>query len=300
MKKPNFLIIGAAKAGTTSLYTALSQHPQVYMSPVKEPNFFAFEGQNLNFPNGTISPTYLASCKTNIDAYRELFDSVSTEIAVGEASPSYLYYPQAAERIYKFNPDTKIIAVLRDPVERAYSTFLHHAQRSFETTDSFVEALDQEENRRKNNWWWSFSYIQGGLYYQQIKRYFDRFDHDQIKVYLYKDLTFDFNGLLKNLFEFIEVDPSYLPKPQPRYNSTGIPKKLWLHQFLSQANPIKTILKPLFPVQMRKPILENLKSSNLKKPIMDSELRLQLIQLYHEDIHKLQDLMGRDLSNWLN
>jgi hypothetical protein len=93
MKWPNFLIIGAAKAGTTSLHSALNQHPQVYMSPVKEPNFFAFEGASLKVPQGTISHTYLADCKTTLASYQALFAQVKNEIAIGEASPSYLYHP---------------------------------------------------------------------------------------------------------------------------------------------------------------------------------------------------------------
>jgi len=126
MTIPNFLIIGAAKSGTTSLYHALKQHPKIFMSPVKEPNFFALEGGELNYPQGTVDPRYLAQCITTKEEYNQQFEGVSNEIAVGEASPIYLYHPQAPVRIKNCLPNVKIIVILRNPIERAYSNFLHH------------------------------------------------------------------------------------------------------------------------------------------------------------------------------
>ncbi|MDY7015905.1 MAG: sulfotransferase, partial [Cyanobacteriota bacterium] len=156
MVLPNFLIIGAAKGGTTSLYTWLAQHPQIYMTPVKEPNFFALQGENFNYPSGTVSQRYLDECVTNFEAYLEQFKAVNCEIAIGEASPFYLYHPQAASRIQQTIPDVKLIAILRDPVERAYSNFLHHIREGFETVEDFSQALQAEESRMRDRWWWGF------------------------------------------------------------------------------------------------------------------------------------------------
>ena len=123
MTMPNFLIIGAMRAGTTSLYHYLKQHPQVYMSPVKEPRFFALEGEKPD-PGRPTDERLMNHSITDIEAYRALFQAVSKETAIGEASPLYLYSPKAPERIRHYIPDAKLIAVLRDPVERAYSHFL--------------------------------------------------------------------------------------------------------------------------------------------------------------------------------
>src|SRR5580765_3646808 len=121
MTLPNFLIIGAGKSGTTALYEYLKQHPQVYMSPVKEPRFFAFEGESVNFggPWGErLNPEVMAF--NSIASYSALFEDVEDETAIGEASPIYLWAAKAAARIHRRVPDARLIAILRDPVERAY------------------------------------------------------------------------------------------------------------------------------------------------------------------------------------
>ena len=299
MIMPNFLIIGAAKSGTTSLYTWLKQHPQIYMTPVKETNFFAFEGEKLNFAKESITEAYLRGFKTSIEAYIEQFQGVSNEIAIGEASPTYLYYPRASERIQHYIPNTKLIAILRNPVERAYSMFLHHIREGIEPFSDFAQALEQEQNRIRNNWWWGSYYIQGGFYYTQLKRYFNRFDKSQIKIYLYQDLKANPHELLQDIFEFIGVDKSFVPDMSIKYNMTGIPRSKFWHQFLSKPNFIKASLKPLLPGKLTKHIVVNLKNRNFFKPELDSAIKRELIQVYREDILKLQDLTERYLSKWL-
>ena len=123
MIMPNFLLIGAAKAGTSSLYGYLKQHPQIYMSPIKEPRFFALEGETLNF-NGPTRGINQTSINT-LEAYSQLFQKVTTEKAIGEASTIYLSSPKAPERIKHYLPDVKLIAILRDPSERAFSSYMH-------------------------------------------------------------------------------------------------------------------------------------------------------------------------------
>ena len=132
MAMPNFLIIGAMKSGTTALYYYLEQHPQVYMSPVKEPNFFCSEENS----DGDFA--------TRLGAYQDLFRDVSGEKAIGEASHCYLYEPEAAARIQEYITDAKLIAVLRDPVDRAYSHFLHMVRNGSEPLTDFALALREE------------------------------------------------------------------------------------------------------------------------------------------------------------
>jgi hypothetical protein len=302
MIMPNFLIIGAAKSGTTSLYYWLKQHPQIYMAPVKETNFFAFEGEKLDFPEIARARAYLANCKTTIEAYREQFQGVSNEIAIGEASPIYLYHPQAPERIQHYVPNAKLIAILRNPIERAYSNFLHCLREDLEYTTDFNQALQAEEGRIRNNWWWGFHYVNIGFYYVQLKRYFDRFDANQIKVYLYDDLKSDPLSLIQDILQFLDVDATFVPDISMQYNKTGIPKNKFLHQFLSKPSIpsiIKNPIRLLLPIELRKRILLNINNRNLFKPRLSLEVRSQLINLYREDILKLQDLIERDLTRWM-
>jgi len=147
---PNFLVIGTAKAGTTSLNQYLRQHPQIYMSPHKAPRFFALEGQPLAFdgPGDRTRFTFV----TERAQYEALFDGVSTERAVGEASPWYLYVEQAPERIKHHVAHARLIGVLRDPVQRAYSNFLHARSEGLEPLDDFAAAMDAESERIDRNW----------------------------------------------------------------------------------------------------------------------------------------------------
>ena len=299
MTMPNFLIIGAAKAGTTSLYASLKQHPQIYMTTVKEPNFFALEGEKLDFPSGVPREGYRANCKTSIESYCEQFQGVSNEIAIGEASPIYLYHPKAPERIQHYVPHAKLIAILRNPVERAYSNFLHHMRECCEPFTDFAQALQQEENRIRNNWWWGFYYVSAGFYYIQLKRYFDKFDRSQIHVYLYEELHTNPVSLLRDIFKFLQVDETFIPNTSTKYNVSGIPKNQLFYNFLTQPNLIKEPFKRLLPSNLRQSIVLNLKNRSLIKPQLSSEVRSQLIQVYREDILKLQDLIERDLSQWL-
>ena len=141
MVMPNFLVIGAAKAGTTSVYEYLKQHPQIWMSPLKETNFFALEGETLNF-RGPGDQDYINRFSiTKIEDYLNLFQGVSNQVAIGEVSPLYLYSLKAPERIRHYTPDTKIIIILRNPVDRAYSSFLHLIRDGREQIRNFAQAL---------------------------------------------------------------------------------------------------------------------------------------------------------------
>jgi hypothetical protein len=293
---PNFLIIGAAKSGTTSLYHFMNQHPQIYLSPVKEPHFFAFEGRD---PSTQGPGDKIVSAITNLEAYKALFKETANEIAIGEASTTYLYIPSAAERIRYHLPEAKLIAILRHPSERAYSAFMHLVREGRELLTDFDQALRAEEMRRCSNWEPLWHYTQEGFYYTQLKRYFDRFDQRQIKVYLHEDFSTNPLGILQDIFNFLEVDDVFIPDFSIRYNVSGIPRNRVLHTFVSKQNPVKMILKPFLSVRLRHRIRTKLMNRNLVKPPLSPAVRKQLIDLYREDILKLQNLIKRDLAQWL-
>ncbi len=300
MTMPNFLIIGAAKSGTTSLYYYLKQHPQIYASPVKEPSFFAFEGEEptLCGPDNQRAPV-IRGLTTNLKTYQSLFDGVSSETAVGEASTWHLYSPKAPERIHHYIPDVKLIAILRHPVERAYSGFLHRVRDGLEPISDFAQALQAEENRIQNNWGLIWRYTHTGFYYAQLKRYFDLFDPGQIKVCLYRDYRSNPVNFCKDIFRFLDIDDTFVPDTSIKFNVSGVPKSKKLHSFLAGRNLIKDVLKPLLPFKWRKRIVIGLQSSNLVKPPLSPQVRQQLAEVYREDISKLQDLIRQDLSEWL-
>jgi len=306
MTMPNFLIIGAAKSGTTALYEYLKQHPQIFMSWLKEPHFFAFEGEKPRFQGPGDQELYNYIVVDDVEGYRRLFQGASKETAIGEASANYLYIPRARDRIRHYVPEAKLIAVLRNPAERAYSSFLHMTRDSREPFDDFAQALQAEQERVQNNWGPIWHHKRAGFYYAQLKRYHEAFDRDQIKVYLYEDLRNNPIGVQKDIYKFLGVDDTFVPDVSARYNVSGVPRNKWLHAlytFLMRPHPLKSILKPLFPSGLRRRLLEStvnaIRNRNLAKPPFPAEVRRQLIGAYTEDILRLQDLIQRDLSEWL-
>ena len=299
MTMPDFLIIGAAKAGTTALYEVLCQHPQIGMSPIKEPNFFALEGETLSYATGTTSKGYLEECITDLGCYQNQFRAYQPGMVLGEASPLYLYSPKAPEKIHHYLPKAKIIVILRDPVERAFSNFLHHIREGIEPVSSFEEALELEEKRREANWWWGFSYVKAGFYYTQLKRYSKRFPAQQIRVYLYEDFLQDPTRLVCNILKFLEVDSTFTPNLSERYNVSGIPRNQALWQFLTQTHPLKEPFKQLVPPELRKRINQRAKNRLLQKPSLSSATRTRLVEVFRPEVFKLQDMLQRDLSHWL-
>ena len=293
---PNFLVIGAAKAGTSSLYHYLKQHPQIYMSPEKEPRFFALEGEKLDF--GGPAQGINQGSVTSLEAYCQLFQGVTNEQAIGEASTLYLSSLKAPQRIKHYLPKAKLIAVLRDPAERAFSSYMHLVRDGYETL-SFAEALDEEASRLQEKWQPLWYYQQRGFYYKQLERYYKLFEPEQIKIYLYEDLAADSTAVVQDIARFLGVDANFTPE-LTRENVSGVPKSRWLQHLFTQDNPLKSTLKPLFPQQLRRGITENVKKQNLgAKPSLSSETRQELIAVYREDILKLQELIERDLSTWL-
>ncbi|NEQ36351.1 MAG: sulfotransferase [Okeania sp. SIO3I5] len=302
MPMPNFLLIGAAKAGTTSLFYYLRQHPQIYMPSgyQKEPEFFALEGEKLEYsgPNGIYRKKNRI---TDINSYRSLFDAVTTEKAIGEASTVYIYSKKVPEKIRHYIPDAKIIAILRDPAERAFSHYLFWSSQGFEphTDYNFAKALEVENKRIQEGWSDNWHYVQRGFYYQQLRRYYEIFTPQQIKVYLYEDLLADKTTLSQDIFRFLEVDDRFVPDFQRSFKQTTVPKNRNLNILLNRPNPLKAIAKQLIPTSIRKKIGDSLKEKNQGKPKLSPKIRQQLIAVYREDILQLQDLIGKDLSSWL-
>jgi hypothetical protein len=304
MTMPNFLLLGTMKSGTTSLYYQLKQHPQIYMSPVKAPDFFALEGRKWDFngPKGQATANYWTSQHktTNIEEFRTLFQGVSDEIAIGEASPSYLYRPEAPSRIKHYIPEAKLIAMLRNPADRAYSGYCYARLAGREPLNDFAQALRAEEERIQNGYDWLYHYKSFGFYYTQLKRYYEMFEPEQIRVYLYDDLKDEPIGVVRDIFRYLGVDDAFTPDTSWRFNPGGIPRNASLYRVLKKPSRVKNGAKRYLPDRWGRATWERVLSMNLTKaPPLRQEVRRELIEVFQQDILKLQDLIGRDLSGWL-
>jgi hypothetical protein len=299
MIMPNFVIFGAAKAGTTSLYKYLEQHPDVYMSSFKEPGFFAFEGEKPIF-NGPGAQKWVDRwIVTDLKSYQALFATYSGEKAVGEASPYYLYYGRSAERMRKYVPNIKLIAILRDPVERAFSNYVWAVRDRAESITDFGDALAVEEQRIKDNWSIKWHYKNQGFYYRQLKYYFEVFKKEQFKIYLYENFVVNPIEIMQDIFRFLEVDDKFVTDMSNKHNTSRIPHNRAWHHFLEKPNTIKAIVKPFLPFKFRQNLKQYAQEKNLFKPKLDPEIRKHLLAEYREDILNLQDLIEQDLSKWL-
>ena len=301
MTLPNFLIIGAAKSGTTALFNLLGQHPEIYPSSHKEPNYFAFAGQKVDF-QGPGDGAYNRSCITDLPTYERLFAPVKPyHKAWGEASTVYIYQPETAQRIQALVPDVKLIAVLRNPVGRAFSSYQHLVRDGYETL-SFEDALAQEETRIQANWQHLYHYTRQSIYAPQLQPYFELFDRAQMRVYLYDDFKTAPETILKDVFQFLGVDENVHIDTDQRWNIAGKPRNQSINRFLNTRQPLKEMIKPLIPFGLRKKIMANLTRLNVQaaeKTSLKPETHQRLRELFHADILVTQDLLQRDLSIWL-
>lgn len=307
MTLPNFLVIGAAKSGTTALYEYLKPHPQIFMSEIKEPHFFAMQGQEVVF-HGPKDQEYVDQEFVNTqEAYEALFADVVDEVAIGEASAFYLYYAErTAPRIRAAVPDAKLIVLLRNPTKRAYSSYTH-MMRDVRETMSFEDALKQEETRIQAGWFPIWHYVNAGFYYENLKRFFDLFPQEQIRVYLQDDFKKDSSAIVRDVYEYLGVDPDFQAEMGQSHNVSYIPKRRNLQrvrQFLLQPNnPVKDAIKPLLPAKMRKRMVRSvanrIEEANFERIAIPPETHAHLIHIFQDDILKLQTLIDRDLSAWL-
>lgn len=287
MPKPNFFIIGAVKGGTTSLYVYLKQHPQVFMTSRKEPNFFLHDVAN---PSPEVP---IQSWKE----YAALFKEVTNESVIGEASPGYLASSTAYGRIAAYAPDSKLLSVLRNPCDRAYSHFLmkYRSQlvdmRETEVLDYFLTMFQEDR-----------SLMLHGFYFESLQRYLSVFDRSQMEIFLFEDLKNNLDEMMKQIFRFLDVETMFQISTAT-YNKGGIPKNKTQYALMNTLRySFNKTLKPFMPEKVIEPIYDlynTVKNRNLSvPPNLSFECRKILIDNYREDILRLQDLLQRDLSQW--
>jgi hypothetical protein len=286
MTVPNFLIIGAHKAGTSSLHEYLRQHPEVFLPALKEPRFFSYDPDEADVePSPYPWGPRVHPIRTWND-YLELFSPVTTEKAIGEASPCYLNHPRCPARIRQALPGVRLIVSLRDPVDRAYSGYLM-AVRDAGETRSFADII----GRHRTPWHDSL------VYYTSCLRYLECFPRERLKFVRAETLNSQPAQILRDIFSFLEVDPAFEPDTSTQFNKGGVPRSRPLHLLLNNRHIRR--LRPYVPIAFRTTV-ESLRRANLRKPPgVDAAVRARLIELLRDDILRLQDLLDMDLSDWL-
>lgn len=294
---PNFFIVGAQNSGTTSLYAYLKQHPDVFMPALKEPHYFA-----------QIMPSheqrYLRTIIRDEAAYLRLFRKAKGYNAIGEASPSYLWETNAPLRIHDAVPHAKIIILLRDPVERAYSHYLMDVREGRQDV-SFREALQRDWKQSKKGWSVSQLYVELGLYAEQVRRYLDIFGSQQVLILLFDELTNSaLNGksVVANVLQFLGLSIAPLHQIDTHFAENGFAAARWpWARRMAGANWVRRAGQLLVPISLgsnhtiKRMVYQRYFVKAVPKPAMDEVAGEWLRSIYHPDLRALEAIVGRPL-----
>lgn len=270
----NFVGIGAAKCGTGSIHRYLGEHPDIFVSPIKETNFFIYQGQR--------EPRYRVR---SLRAYERQFAGAKSEKAVGEYSPQYMNHPCAARRIADTLPAAKLLVSLRCPADRAYSAWAGRACSGVEGRPAAL-ALTR-----------GAPYVEHGFYRQRLQPYFELFPREQIRIVIFEEFATDTARTMAEVYGFLGVDPGHKPDVRVRLGSIRYPRHL-------RANSAWQMLRRLQPHWFRAPrslVRWNralLERSLVTPPPFDPALRARLIEIYRDEVAGMEELLKRDLAVW--
>lgn len=298
-QRPNFFIVGAQKSGTSALAGWLQQHPGVFMSFPKEPGYLAFGEAGYPFPDGYGRLAPASDWVVNDEqAYLDLFSTASAEQTVlGEASTWYFSVSGAAQHIKNYSPKAKILIILRNPADRAYSAWCHARRDNLEPCTDFAKALEMEQERGEVEF--LLRYHRMGQYSEALAEYQTLFDRSQLLVLFYEDLIGDERALWERLCAFLEIDPLDEAPRQRTLNKSGQPRSELMQRLLKSFR-LRKAVKKLIPYKGAVLIKEKLDKVNLRRfPPLDPVNRKRLQDYYRQDIKRLEGLTGRDLDPWL-
>jgi len=281
---PNFFIVGAPKAGTTSLYEYLKKIPEIYMSPEKEPYYFTtktFSEENPMIPI------------RNKKKYLDLFKNVKDEKIIGESTPNYLADPDAPKLIHQVSPEAKILISLRNPIERLFSHYLMYRGVG-RIKASFSELIEKESKHEFDYRKFRLS-LKSSFYSNDVKRYIDIFGKDQVKIIFFEDLIKDTKGVLKDILKFLNVSYSVenfeAEAHNPHSEARGeISKKIYTDMTVR-----KFVKSGIMPVSVRRFLRHKVFMKKQPKQKIDETDRHILEKFYNDDVQKLKNLLGSEL-----
>jgi len=288
MTLPNLLIVGAAKSGTTSLHNYLNQHPDVFMSKHKEPHFLI---------NNEIGSKRIPNGINNLQEYSNLFLDGTCHKYRGESSAMYLQFPEITlKNIDRYlDKDVKIVIMLRNPIERAFSGYQHVKRFNIDENLDFLEALEKCEERylENNNITPASRYIHIGMYYNFVRKFKLKFN-DNVYVILYSDFINNTHKELSKLFCFLDIKDIKLDVNK-QYMVGGWK---WRSKFLRKIFMGKYIFKKFIPFKRYIRIaLKSFVTAPTEK--MDDGIRDKLKEIYKDDIQKLSEFLSIDLNFWI-
>jgi len=300
---PNFLIVGAAKAGTTSLHNYLSMHPDIFMSRPKEPKFFSFTAGITKF-NGIGDDGVKYNIIKDFGSYHRIFDSSDNYKMRGESSADNLYYAADVIPLIKnfLGNNVKIIIVLRNPINRAFSAYKHLVRDGRENL-SFGEALKAEDSRKAKGWEFLWFYKDVGLYSNQVEKYLENFAN--VKMFLFEDFSDNTKLVYEEILKFLEIDRIIIPDQiKKKYNVGYVPKNRFIHKLANNYDgilpyPLAKQFKTLVPRKFRMNIKNRINKINAELCILNAEIRNYLNDYFYQDIMRLESIVDKNCEKWL-
>jgi len=297
---PDFLVIGAPKAGTTALHTALAGHPDLYMSPIKEPKFFLTDGP----PPTRGGPGDALTYREHVwkrEEYEALFEPAPAGTPRGESTPLYLHDRDAMRRIREMIPAARLIVIIRDPVERAHSNWTHLWSAGLEPVGDFVRACAEEDRRIADGWASFWHYIGLGRYGEQLAHVFTLFPREQVHVIRYRQLVDDPVQTLDGICDFLGVPPGVITEV-PRQNVTAHPEATRAHRAVAQLLRAGAAAGRFLPSATADTVTGRLerflqRSSRERQPLSWQQ-RQALIPRFEADLELLERVLGADFSDW--
>lgn len=295
--KVDFFVVGAARSGTTSIYNYLSLHPQVFLPKVKECNFFS-NVESIDYEvykTPDLNKYYHMKIIKSYEVYQSLFKNANSNAIKGEVSPSYLWDKDSAKNIFEYNPNAKIIISLRNPIVRAFSHYLMHLNTGHEKKQSFEEALKADKIKI---WGGGNLYLEMGLYYEQVKAYFNYFDSKSIKILIYEDWILNTEKYMNEVYDFLNINAFNNFDLDIKHNETLRLKNRGFINFFRQKK-IKYILNEVLSEETREKIKHDFFKDDKEKEKIKADTNKELRQYYKSDIKELESLIQVPLlSKW--
>jgi hypothetical protein len=302
MRKPNFFLVGQPKSGTSAIHRFLGEHPEIFMSRPKEPHFFCpdFHAITDEF-HGSRAPAFHEV--RDLDTYLGLFEPAGDEKILGEASTHYLYSGVAAERIHEFNPDARILIMLREPVAFLHSLHAEFLNNETEDEPDFGRALELEEHRRRGRHLPRTARCPAYLYYsarvgyaEQVRRYRSQFSADRVKIVVFDDLKEDVGAVYGEILDFLEVDPDFRPELST-VRGSRVPRSRFLNRF-ARRPVFRRIFRKLLPARTYDRLQSRVQSALFRTRPRDpvpQDLAARLCDRFRPEVERISELLGRDL-----
>lgn len=309
---PDFLVVGVVKGGTTALYNLLDRHPGIHLPPIKETNFFSRADMRPSdfsreyaldakldvgryISNGMKEVVHLAHVE-DPRQYAALYSRARPGQVLGEVCPSYAISPSAAAAIHAARPDARILFMLRDPVQRAWSQYIMNLREGKTMERDFLKEVEQDQRRESKGWGVNHQYLALGMYAEQVERYLDVFPRDQVHVLLHEQFKEDPRKTMRQVFEITGVDPMEDLDASGKYNEAAVPRNAVLNRLLVRSGAISAV-KGMVPRRLRGGFKELL-YSRANMPTLPAGQASALWEQYAADVDRLSGLIGMDLRQW--